>query len=200
MPATMMHVLAGHTLRPNGSDSFFLGCILPDCVDAHRELKDHLHFRDVPAEERLPALIRFGHGLDLTRDFDLGVLLHFYLDYLWDNGPQADHRRSYKGDLWFRDYRQELSKAGNRGATRMPWAAPLWARLRAPDPSLYENTLSLPEDEIQSFLEFNYNFHTGVSLPESPVFTDALVDSFTLDAVEKFRGFMALHFPDAHLS
>ena len=92
MPATMMHLYAARLLWPSGSDAYFLGSILPDCVDAHREIKDRLHFRDVPPEERLQRLIRFGQSLDLSRDFDFGALYHFYLDYLWDNAkspPQS---------------------------------------------------------------------------------------------------------------
>lgn len=198
MPATMMHLYAAKSLLPNGSDAYFLGSILPDCVDAHRELKDHLHFRDVPPEERLPSLIRFGKGLDLARDFDFGVLYHFYLDYLWDNGPQKAHRKSHGEERWFPDYRKELSRAGSRTAQRMPWARELWGRLHRPDPTLYENSLSLPEDEIRAFLEFNFHWHTEEALPESEVFTDALVDSFTKRACLAFTAFLRDFFPDAY--
>jgi hypothetical protein len=195
MPATMMHLLAGHALRPNGSDSFFLGCILPDCVDAHRELKDRLHFRDVPSEERIPSLIRFGHALDLKRDFDLGVLLHFYLDYLWDNGPQSAHRRAYEGEDWFRDYRKELKMAGSRTAQRSPWNREVWLRLASAEPSQYENSLGLPEAEIRTFLEFNSHWHVETALEESAFFTDAVVENFIRRAIRAFREFCCNFFP-----
>lgn len=198
MPATMMHLYAGWTLFPEGSDSYFLGCILPDCVDGHREIKDHLHFRDVPKEERLQSLVRFGGELDLARDFDFGVLFHFYLDYLWDNGPQKAHRKMHGEENWFRDYRKELARAGSRTAQRMPWAKSLWERLHRPDPAKYENTLSLPEDEIHSFLEFNYHWHTEEVLPESEVFTDALVDSFIKRACVAFTQFLRDFFPKTY--
>ena len=148
MPATMMHLYAAHLLNSRGSDSYFLGSILPDCVDAHREIKDKLHFRDVPPEERLQSLIRFGKSLDLNRDFDFGALLHFYLDYLWDNGPQMAHRKSHGPENWFVDYRKELSRAGSRTAQRMPWNQEMWTRLHTPAPELYENTMNLPEEDI----------------------------------------------------
>ena len=195
MPATMMHLLAAHALVPEGSDAYFLGSILPDCLDSDRALKDHLHLRDIPPEERLPALIRLGEELDLARDFDFGVLFHLYLDYLWDNGPQADHRRAYKGETWFRDYRRELAMAGSRGAQRMPWAKPLWERLYAAPPEAHKNSLGLPEDEIAKFMDFNYHWHTEEVLPESAIFTDALVDGFTARALREFRAFLAAHFP-----
>lgn len=195
MPATMMHLYAAKTLVPQGSDAYFLGSILPDCVDAHRELKDHLHFRDVPPQDRLQALIRFGTGLDLTRDFDFGVLYHFYLDYLWDNGPQKAHRKMHGEENWFLDYRKELSRAGSRVAQRMPWSKALWARLHTPDPALYESSLCLPEDEIREFLEFNFHWHTKEAQPASEYFTDDLVDAFTLRAARAITEFLRNFFP-----
>ena len=198
MPATMMHLYAAYELDPAGSDSYFLGSILPDCVDAHRELKDHLHFRDVPPEDRLQSLIRFGKSLDLTRDFDFGALYHFYLDYLWDNGPQKAHRKSHGEENWFVDYRKELSRAGSRTAQRMPWAKDLWHRLHRPEKSLYENTMNLPEEEIVHFLDFNFHWHTEEALPESEVFTDELVDSFTKRARIAFTAFLRDFFPEVY--
>ena len=198
MPATMMHLYAAYELDPAGSDSYFLGSILPDCVDAHRELKDHLHFRDVPPEDRLQSLIRFGKSLDLTRDFDFGALYHFYLDYLWDNGPQKAHRKSHGEENWFVDYRKELSRAGSRTAQRMPWAKDLWLRLHRPEKSLYENTMNLPEEEIVHFLDFNFHWHTEEALPESEVFTDELVDSFTKRARIAYTAFLRDFFPEVY--
>lgn len=198
MPATMMHLYAAHLLEPAGSDAYFLGSILPDCVDAYREIKDRLHFRDVPPEDRLQSLIRFGKSLDLTSDFDFGALLHFYLDYLWDNGPQKAHRKSHGEENWFVDYRKELSRAGSRTAQRMPWSKELWHRLHKPDKALYENTMDLPEKEILHFLEFNFHWHTEEALPESEVFTDDLVDSFTKRACAAFTAFLRDFFPEVY--
>ena len=195
MPATMMHLYAAHLLNSEGSDSYFLGSILPDCVDAYREIKDKLHFRDVPPEERLQSLIRFGKSLDLNRDFDFGALLHFYLDYLWDNGPQMAHRKSHGPENWFVDYRKELSRAGSRTAQRMPWNKEMWTRLHTPAPELYENTMNLPEEDIHKFLEFNFHWHTEETLPESEVFTDQLVDKFIQRAVTAFAVFLRDFFP-----
>ncbi|MBR2634745.1 MAG: hypothetical protein IKD31_04115 [Clostridia bacterium] len=197
MPATMMHLYAGHSLLPEGSDLFFLGCILPDCLDFDREKKDRFHLRDIPPEDRFVTLIRFGQGLDLKKDFDFGVFLHLYLDYLWDNGPQKAHRLSYTGkDLWFRVYRGHLAKAGSRVAQRFSWAKPLWERLREYRSLPLENSLALPEEEIDRFMAFNVRWHTEEALEESEVFTDALVDSFIGRAVESFRKFLSDFFPE----
>ena len=194
MPATMMHLFAGHALCPAGSDAFMLGCILPDCLDGDRAAKDRVHFRDVPAEKRLDFLVAFGKTLDLSADFDFGVLFHLYLDLLWDNGPQSDHKKAYRGDDWFSDYRAHLSRAGSRAYARSPWAKPLWERLYRASPDLWKSAFALPEDKIYSFLDFNYHWHTEVRLPESEIFTDRLVDTFTEAATGAFLSFLDTYF------
>lgn len=196
MPATMMHLCAGRLLCPEGQDSFLLGCILPDCVDADRTRKDHLHFRDVPPEERLQSLVAFGTRLNLSRPFDFGVLFHFYLDYLWDNGPQKAHRTSYEGEQWFLDYRKELSRAGSRTAQRVSWNEEVWKRLARATPEDWENSLDLPEEDIRKFLAFNVRWHTEERLPESEVFTDGVVDSFLKRACRAYGQFLADFFPN----
>ena len=195
MPATMMHLYAAKTLIPDGSDAFFLGSILPDCVDGDRELKDRLHFRDIPKEDRLQSLVRFGNRLSLEKDFDFGVLFHFYLDYLWDNGPQSAHRKMHGPENWFRDYRIELSRAGSRAAQRAPWNREVWERLHHPEKSLYESILPLPEEDIHSFLEFNFHWHTEEALPESEIFTDDLVESFLQRGCKAYLVFLRDFFP-----
>ncbi len=195
MPATMMHLLAGSRLLADPSDAFLLGTILPDCLDSDREKKDHLHLRDIPQEERLSALIRLGHTLSLERDFDLGALFHLYLDYLWDNGPQAAHRRSYEGETWFLDYRKELKKAGSRAYLYMKDAKETWLRLREAEPSLYQSVLNLPQAEIEAFLQFNCEFHISTRLEESEIFTDEVVLRFTDRSLRAFRNFLEDFFP-----
>ncbi len=195
MPATMIHLYAGVALLPHGSDSFLLGCILPDCLDCDRTAKDRLHLRDIPPEERLARLVQMGKDLDLDRDFDLGALFHLYLDYLWDNGPQSAHRRAYEGEDWFRDYRKELKMAGSRTAQRAPWNREVWFRLVSADPNQYENSLGLPEGEIRTFLEFNARWHTETALEESAFFTDAVVEGFVKRSLRAFREFCIDFFP-----
>lgn len=192
MPATMMHLLAGNRFDPAASDAFYLGCILPDCVDADRELKDRLHFRTFSKEERLPALLSFVEKtLDLKKDFDRGVFFHFFLDYLWDFGPQQKHRDSYRGEKWFLDYRKEISDAGSYIARTEPWAKPLWERLHDPAPELWQSGLVLPETCIREFLDFNFHWHTEVKIGPSAFFPPEAVEEFTLDAVRRFGPLLA---------
>lgn len=196
MPATMMHLQAGHDLLPQGSDAYFLGCILPDCLDFDRERKDRLHLRDLPQEERLLALIRLGKSLNLKRDFDFGFFFHLYLDYLWDNGPQSAHRRSYSGDLWFRDYRIELKKAGARSARRMPWAKELWQRLAQTPLHVVTPDFQLPREEVEKFLSYNVSWHLQCEADESEIFTDQVVDSFCHRSAAAFSRFLTDFFPE----
>ena len=196
MPATMMHLLAGSLLLRAPSDAFLLGTVLPDCLDCDRAKKDHLHLRDIPREERLSSLILMGKSLDLSRDFDFGALFHLYLDYLWDNGPQAAHRKSYRGENWFLDYRKELKKAGSRAYLYMEGAEETWKRLKKPDPALFQSALNLPEEEAFAFLEFNCDFHISTRLEESEIFTDETVLRFTRRALRAYRGFLEDFFPE----
>lgn len=195
MPATMMHLLAGSRLVKDPTDAFLLGTILPDCLDGDRAKKDHLHLRDIPPEERLSALIRLGKELDLERDFDRGALFHLYLDYLWDNGPQAAHRRSYEGDTWFLDYRKELKKAGSRAYLYLEKGEEVWKRLEKAPSSLFESVLHLPEEEARAFLAFNCNFHITERLPESEIFTDEVILRFIDHSLKEFRSFLENFFP-----
>ncbi len=177
------------------TDAFLLGTILPDCLDGDREKKDHLHLRDIPPEERLCALVRLGKELDLKRDFDRGALFHLYLDYLWDNGPQAAHRRSYEGETWFLDYRKELKKAGSRAYLYLEGGQEIWSRLERADASLFESVLKLPEKQAREFLTFNCRFHTTERLPESEIFTDEVVLRFIEHSLKEFRAFLEGFFP-----
>ena len=187
MPATMTHLAAAHLLWPGGSDAYFLGSVLPDCVDADRALKDRLHFRDLPAEKRLPALLAFAREkLDPARDFDLGVLFHFYLDLLWDRGPQRWHRQNYVGETWFKDYRKELRRMGLHLAHTEPWAQETWRRLADAPAALWQNDLGYGEKDVTSFLSFNVSFHTGADEGPSAVFTPALVKAFNEAACGAF--------------
>lgn len=200
MPATMMHLAAGYDLIPGASDSFLLGCILPDCVDNDRTTKDHLHFRDVLPQIRLQSIISFAKNeLDLSRDFDFGCLFHFYMDYLWDNGPQKAHRRSYEGAAWFPEYRKHLSRAGSSLAARSPWTKEVFTRLHGAEPSLYASSLPLPEKDVREFLDFNARWHVEERLPATECFPDDLVDSFLKRSRRAFRTFLEDFFPaEAH--
>lgn len=183
----MTHLSAAHRLWPAGSYAFFLGAILPDCVDGDRELKDRQHFRDLPGEKRLPALLAFAEEkLDPARDFDAGVFLHYYLDLLWDWGPQRWHRQLYRGAAWFKDYRFELSRMGLHLAHTEPWARELWQELEKEPCPDREADLAYPLSEMKHFMAFNARYHLGADEGESAFFTSAWVDAFLTGACGAF--------------
>lgn len=192
----MTHLLAAHDLWEAGSDAYFLGAVLPDCVDADRNLKDRLHFRDLPGEKRLGALLNFAEEkLDPARDFDLGVLWHFYLDLLWDRGPQRWHRERYTGDAWFQDYRLELRRGGQGLAHLLPWAPGLWDRLEAATAEAWQNALGYTEADIRAFLDFNCSYHRKKTEQAPGLFTPDWVTSFTKAACGAFCRLVEAHLP-----
>lgn len=187
MPSTMTHLLAAHRLWPQGSLGFFLGSIFPDAVDSDRAFKDHMHFRDLPEEDRPAALFAFARErLDPRRDQDLGVLFHLYLDQKWDAGPQARHKAAYEGESWFLDYRRELGRVDAYLFFHEPWVGPLWERLRDPDPALLENSLGLDVGDIFSFLEYHFHKDHSAFAGPCPNFTPRVLEEFCQSAIRSF--------------
>ena len=183
----MTHLSAAHRLWPGGSLSYFQGSVLPDCVDGDRALKDRLHFRDLPGEKRLPALLAFAEQkLSPARDFDLGVFFHYYLDLLWDRGPQRWHRQIYRGKTWFKDYRYELSKMGLHLAHTDPWAYDLWEKLGNTAFPDREKDLEYPLSDMANFMAFNVRYHRGPDEGASVFFTPDWVESFLKAACGAF--------------
>ncbi len=187
MPATMTHLASAMRLWRGGSPAFFLGSILPDCVDGDRDLKDRLHFRDLPGEKRMSALLSFAEQkLSPENDFDLGVFFHYFLDLAWDRGPQRWHRQCYTGSRWFKDYRFELSRMGLHLAHTEPGAQALWAALAKEPLPDREADLEYPRKEMASFMDFNVKYHLGEDEGASSFFTPEWVDAFLAGALGAF--------------
>lgn len=199
MPATTMHLLAGNMLFPGGSDLFFLGTILPDCVDRDRALKDKLHFRTCSSEERLPEIAKFTkEKLDIeNNDLDFGYLWHFFLDREWDEGPQKEHKKYYVGENWFLDYRKEIGLAGSYIANHSDFVIPLWKRLIKFKDCKFPESIGFPEDYIKDFIESNYKWHTTESIGPSKVFTPEITKDFIEKAIMDFKAFLNKYFPDS---
>lgn len=195
MPATMMHLYAAHMLWEEGGDAFYLGNIIPDCVDADRPTKDRMHFRDGDPAQRRERETRFFKTLDLEQELNFGFVFHYFLDHLWDIGPQAEHRRAYRGTDWFPAYRDEIRHTGSYLAHSEPWAKPLWRRLFEAPLSLCENSIGLPMADIRSFMAHNAQWHKTECLPPSDVFTPELVQAFTRDACRQFREYLKTDLP-----
>ena len=62
---------------------------------ATREDKDRTHLRNLPETDRVVALAGLAKRLDLSRDENLGAVLHLYTDILWDTSQLKRYIQSY---------------------------------------------------------------------------------------------------------
>jgi hypothetical protein len=185
----MTHLLCAKILLPDAPTAFFVGSISPDCID-ERAFKDHTHFRDLPESERLGALRKMARELDMSDPYQFGAVYHLFADYTWDLGPQADHRRQYKGDDWFHDYRFAINECGREIYMRYPWAKELWEDMAALDESEYAAIPEYPTDRIKSFILRGKKRSEEPITKPSEFFTPALVDAYCAETAELFSDYL----------
>ncbi len=188
MPCAMMHLVCAKLYDPSADVAFYIGNEAPDCMDI-REIKDKSHLR-IYTDDREEKLIEFAHTLDLHDPYQLGVLMHLYVDMLWDRGPMAEHKRNYKGECWFRDYRWQIRLIGTHIYNNVDWSKQIWIDMCRADEFEY-NTLDIfPSEKIKGYLIFNRDRDRSLETTPSPDFPPDLVDAFCVDAVESFRKFL----------
>ena len=108
MSSAMVHLTCAKLYDPGAPTLFYTGNIVPDLLSA-REAKDITHFRHLPTEQRMEALLRFGETLDLSDPLEKGVLLHLFLDLHWDKVGYEPYRKAHEEEEgWFARYRQEI--------------------------------------------------------------------------------------------
>ncbi|MBE6573559.1 MAG: hypothetical protein E7652_04105 [Ruminococcaceae bacterium] len=185
MPCAMMHLQCARLYNENADIAFFIGNIAPDCID-EREFKDRNHLRIYKGEERLNKLHELARALDLSRPYQLGVLLHLYTDMCWDRGPMAEHKRSYTGDDWFHDYRQEIRYISKYMYKNEAWAPVLWDEIDNAPPELYSDIDYYPTDKIKGYIEHNVRTHPLPPAIPSKAFPNEVVYDFCKKSVESF--------------
>lgn len=183
MPASMMHLYTAKLYEPDADILFFVGNIAPDCVQ-NKEEKDKTHLRG--EKQRAKLLCGLAEQLDLHDSFQKGVLLHLFLDYLWDNGALQDFIDGFGSDTWFLPYREDLSKAGLALYRAKDWARQLWLDMEHTSAFDYEKLAQFPAIEIQGFLQRNGSWHRETQMEHSAVFPPALVEQFSHRAAESF--------------
>ena len=193
MPSSMTHLLCGKMLLPDAPTAFFVGCISPDCRDV-REFKDRTHFRNIPEEKRLDALRAMARRLDMSDPYQYGVVYHLFADYTWDTGPQAAHRRQYRGDDWFHDYRFAIKDCGREIYRRYDWCEGLWADMASLDESAYAAIPEYPADEIKRFILHGQKRAAQAPVAASEFFTPELVDAYCAETAERFREYARRQF------
>lgn len=186
MPSSMTHLLCAKLLLPDAPTSFFVGNISPDCIDV-REFKDRTHFRLLPVEERLDALREWARARDLSDPYQYGTVYHLFADYTWDTGPQAAHRRWYRGDDWFHDYRFAINECGREIYRRYGWAKGLWEDMAALDESEYASIPEYPAGEIKKFILHGQKRAAEELTKGSDFFTPDVVDAYCAETAARFR-------------
>lgn len=189
MPCAMMHLQCAMLYDDNAPIEFYIGNEAPDCMDV-RELKDRSHFRKYK-EDREEKLIEYAESLDLNDPYLLGVVMHLYVDLLWDRGPMAEHKRNYKGDDWFRDYRWQIRLIGTHIYRNVDWSADLWSRMCEADRSLYNKLEAFPGEKVESYIIFNRDRDRSDEQGESPDFPHDMVMEFCKEATDKFKKWIA---------
>ena len=183
MPSAMIHLKSGLYFDPDPGDGFLVGLFAPDCIK-EREQKDLLHFRtSANRDADLRALLhRYG-----THDkYLLGAVFHLYTYYLWDEGPQADHRAAYIGETWFRDYRMEINLASCYMYHHDPELRRTFERIMNCPASEYASAAEYPPDRVRGFLEHSYEYITTHDVGPSEFFTPDVTGRFCRTAARKF--------------
>ncbi len=190
MPSSMTHLLCAYHLMPKMPSLFCIGCVAPDCIDI-REIKDKEHLRLLPSEERLSILkarIKKANKGDL---FYLGTVYHLYADYMWDIGPQRQHKDAYTGQSWFIDYRREIRLAGLEIYQQYSWCHGLFDRLLSVPSKEYSSIADYPPDKIREFIENSMKKTIdGAKEAQKSFFTPKTVSDFAKATADGFKALL----------
>ena len=182
MPSSMPHLLLAHRYQPLADPLFFIGSLAPDSV-TERGLKDRLHLRN--ADNREAALIALASRTDPTHPFAEGILLHLFLDWKWDKGPQADFAQHYGAD-WFLAYRAEISLLTVCLFHHFAWSQSLWDAMLAVESGAYPPMSDYTFAEIHAMIARNRSIHRetaaaapGFYVPDAVIrFIDNVKDDY----------------------
>lgn len=184
MPSLMVHLLAAHKFNADASIEFFIGNIAPDAVH-EREKKDRTHLRD--RVDRLRALTDMANAYDMNDDFISGVMLHLYLDYLWDADQQRKFIASYQGENWFIDYRKEIAIVSSWLYHNISWSNKLWSAMADYSGSLDGSICEVSSSDIEGLIIRNHRWHEENDLGPSSIYTPDFLEAFTDSAVRDYK-------------
>jgi hypothetical protein len=184
VPSMMIHLLAAHKLDIEPDALFCIGTVAPDAVKT-REAKDKTHFRILcNREEALVNLARNTSGCD---SYGEGVLLHLYLDWLWDDQAYHVYAKQHKEDGWFLAYRHEISKAGSYIFHNYGWSKKAFGKMLACPVELYGKTPGASEAEVAEMIRRNYFWHSDNDIGPSECFSPDFVEDFADRAADEYR-------------
>jgi hypothetical protein len=175
MPSTMLHILTAYKVNPNASDLFWIGTIAPDAFISWKE-KDKNHFRHL--EDRESKLRTLSKSIDNENSFDEGVLLHLYLDWKWDLGPQRELRREHKGD-WFNLYEKEMISSSIWLFHNKSWCKRIWLEMLDCEENKYGTIDGLVSNDIKEYIKRIFEYHVQHRSDVPSIFTPGLIETFT---------------------
>ena len=189
MPSCMIHLSAAVRYSPVMPVRLMLGSVAPDAIQRDWKTKDSSHFRNVEGREaRLCALRAYADSLDMTDVFYQGVLLHLYLDCLWDDTALREFKNLHENDpaKWFRPYRDEISAASEWLYHHTAWSRMLWRRMLAYNISLCPPVRYVSNEDLCDYLRRNFQWHEENARGPSAVFSPEYIESFIVSSVHGF--------------
>lgn len=181
MPSMMIHLLTAHKICADEDPLFCIGTVAPDAISA-REDKDITHFRTLKNREK--ALVNLALNVKCT--FDEGVLLHLYLDWLWDNKPLRNYAETHTDDNWFISYRHEIALASSYIYHSKSWSEKVWQKMLSCQKQTYGKAPGASDGEVEAFVKRNYKWHSENNIGPSTAYSPLFVEEFTSHAAEKF--------------
>ena len=185
MPSAMIHLLTAKKFSKDADVLFFIGNVAPDCIKG-REAKDITHFRDLALKDRDYALEKLKKDTDRKDPFQLGILLHLFLDRKWDESAIKDYKRNFTGNDFFLPYRREIHNISSYLYHHEDWAKQLWRDMIEVPREKYGTSNIFSADGIRDYLEYNYIWHNENNLPFSEYFSRDYVDKFTDEGAREF--------------
>jgi hypothetical protein len=183
----MVHLMVAKKVRPHASALFCLGNLAPDAVKGWAE-KDKAHFRSDEnglrsPDDRLACLAKLAK--ETQGDFAEGVLLHLFVDYVWDTTILPDYINK-TGKDWFVPYREELSNLSAYAFHTADWADGLWTAMCAIPKEEYGRVDYASDDDLYDFVTRNDKWSRENHSPPSEAFPPELVERFCDEATAKY--------------
>ena len=182
----MIHLLVGKEINKNATTLFYIGCLAPDCIE-ERNFKDHHHFRD--RKDRIEGLYELREKLDISDEYQYGILLHLFTDLKWDQATNTDFRKYFFNDdvFEFQKYRKEIGVVGNYYYHQCPWSPPLWQQMQDFPVEKYPLVYDFPPQNIHSFISRQSKWHAENNTGASQIFTTDFIKRFVCDTTSDFN-------------
>jgi hypothetical protein len=188
MPSLMIHLFTAYEVNKKGSDLFWIGNFAPDYIN-DRVLKDKVHFRD--SVNRLESIDKLKKEINHDNQFELGWLLHLFVDYYWDEKMISAFKEKYRVDEisneWFIKYREETSLASYCLYHKYDWSIKIWKQIIKADLSAINSKLPVTKSDIEPYIERVYKKHSeSDSKSASKEYSEDIIIDFVKITAKKY--------------